>query len=96
MLKVNIQDLKHFIRKFHFLVFLVLAFGLWAIFVNLIAASIPGIFIFLFLLFEKYVLKTETLKNYNLLDIFVTALFYGFTIVLFLVFLSTILLLIKG
>jgi len=74
MLKVQNNDIRRFMKKFDIVIF-IFAIGI----INMMfIASLPGIFIFIFFLFKKFILKSKNMKEYDLLDILVTSLLYGF------------------
>jgi hypothetical protein len=90
MLKIDIEETKHFFKKFNFIILiLILLFG--GIFLSgFIVSFVPAIFFLIFFLFEKYTLKNEKLKKYNILDLVATSIFYGIIAFITLLFLNKI------
>ncbi|MCH8519733.1 MAG: hypothetical protein LAT82_03175 [Nanoarchaeota archaeon] len=80
MLKIHTKDIKPIL--FRFRVFLLILFvTLFSIILGgIFIGIIPFIGIFLFYLFEKYILKLKELESYSIIDLLVTSLFHGFSI----------------
>lgn len=80
MIKIHTKDITPFLYKFRVLFLLVVFSFISIILGGMFLGIIPTIFIFIYLLVEKYVLQLDILKEYTTLDILVTALLYGFAV----------------
>lgn len=82
MLTINMDMNKKHFKKFQFLGLILTGF---------LVSFLPAIVFFLFFVLEKYVFEISHMKEYTLLDIIATSLFYGFLVFMIILFLGKLL-----
>ncbi|MFT4244644.1 MAG: hypothetical protein ACMXYB_04305 [Candidatus Woesearchaeota archaeon] len=80
MLKIHTYGIKPILFRFRVL-FLILFLSTFSIIVGgIFIGIIPFIGIFLFFIFEKFVLQFKELESYSMVDLLITSMFHGFSI----------------
>jgi hypothetical protein len=77
MLKYHTTELIPVFKKYKFIFVAFLIFGFNIIYSSSIMGLIPTIGIFLFLLFEKNIMKIKELEKYSKKDLLITSIIYG-------------------
>jgi hypothetical protein len=95
MLKYHISNLIPVFKKYKFMFIVLIIFGFNTIYASSIFGLVPSVGIFLFLLFEKYIMETKELKRYSKKDLLITSIIYGLITGVFLILITYSYLLIK-